>query len=442
MKRDHAASSVVGSGDSAEPSRERVHSSRVQLRVSTAAIAIGLVGVACASKAPVAPVAAPATVSDKCPDLAKGDELAAFDFAKEYVLSREAADKLKAAALAASELGVLADKLDAEFGISCAQIATTLGNRGDWRSGTDACAAAIKSLADAKAKLGPKANVQLIGRQPVCLVEAALMTKCASICDSSAPAPKAKSDCEKSAGHCDGNCEGLCEPKNPGKCDGACEGTCEGTIVGQCGGKCRGKCDGKPSTGTCLGTCTGVCERGPMSGECKGTCTGGCTTPKPAICDNVCVGKCSVELGEARCASPLKTPEVSSDCRARCELESMNKTECSSPQVGLVVTGARDRETPEALKSAVDKAFPGLLKVLGEAGPDASQRVLNAQAVVEAARTGLREMARSGGAATASASEAQLARCFDEPFKRATTLATGIKGALDQASGVRGEIIK
>ena len=51
-------------------------------------------------------------------------------------------------------------------------------------------------------------------------------------------------------------------------------------------------------------------------------------------------------------------------------------------------------------------------------------------------------MARSGGKATASASEAQLQKCFDEPFKKASALAALAKTTLDQAQAVRDEATK
>jgi hypothetical protein len=383
------------------------------------------------------------TVSSRCPDLGKADELAAFDFAREYVLSRDAADKLKAAALAAMEIGQLADKLDAELGIACASISHDLGNKGDWRSGNEACAAAIKAVHDARAKLGPRANAQLVVRQPLCVVDASLMTKCASICDSSVPADKAKAECEQKAGRCEGNCDGLCEPKGAAKCDGACSGVCEGAMKGSCGGRCRGTCDGRPSTGSCAGTCSGTCDRGATNGECRGQCTGSCKPRAPAICDGLCAGACSVELTDTKCAGDFKAPEVSTDCRSRCELAVINQTECSTPQVGLVITGAKDRDTESAMKSAVDKSFPGLLKILFEVGTDkGGKRVLNAQAVIEGARSGFGDMARSGGKATASASQAQLEKCFDEPFKKAAASAALVKTGLDQALGVRDEATK
>ena len=414
-------------------------------RGSSALVALSLVValvIACGGqKRKVAqPVAAPKVVSQRCPDLTKADELSAFDFANEYVLSQDAADKLKAAALAATEVGILADKLDAEFGIACSGVAHDLGSKGDWRSGNDACSAAIKSAQEARAKLGPKATLQLVARVPVCLVEASLVTKCASICDSSVPAGKVRSECEAKAGRCDGNCDVVCEPRGSARCDGVCTGVCEGPVRGTCGGRCLGTCDGKRVNGACLGTCVGACAGGAASGECKGACTGSCKLARAGICDGICAGTCSVELAEVKCAGEFKAPEVSTDCRARCDLAVMNHTECSTPQVGFLVTGTRDRETGEALKGAVDRSFPTMLKVLGELGAQGPKRVLNAQAVIEGSRKGFRDMARSGGPQTAAASEAQLVKCFDDAFKKSAALASTVKTGIDQAIGLRDEV--
>ena len=181
-----------------------------------------------------------------------------------------------------------------------------------------------------------------------------------------------------------------------------------------------------------------------MLGECKGACTGSCKAKGPGICEGLCAGTCSVELSDAKCAGEFKTPDVSTDCRARCELAVINQTECSMPQVGIVVSGAtvRDRETAEQMKTAVDKSFPALLKILFEVSEKGVKRVLNAQAVIEGARTGFAEMARSGGKLSAPAAEAQLVKCFDEPFKKAVSYAGSVKTGLDQAQAVRDEVTK
>jgi hypothetical protein len=407
------------------------------------ALAIGAVVAACGSSPPPL-TKTTATISTRCPDLAKADEVAAFDFAKEYQLSREAADKLKAATLASMEVGLLADKLDAELGIACAQIAHDLGNKGDWRSGNEACGAAIKAVHDARAKLGAKITAALVVRVPVCSVDASLMTKCASICDSSVPAGRVKADCDAKAGRCDGNCDGVCEAKTSTKCDGTCSGSCDGSIKGQCGGRCKGTCDGRAVAGPCAGICAGTCEKGASNGECKGTCSGSCKLKAPGICDGVCSGTCTVELSDAKCAGEFKTPDVSTDCRARCELAAINQTECSTPQVGMVITGAgpKERETGDAMKLAVDKSFPALLKILFEVGDKGGKRVLNAQAVIEGTRKGIPDMALSGGKASAPASEAQLTKCFEDSFKKAEAFATTVKTGLDQAQAVKDEATK
>lgn len=395
---------------------------------------VGVTG--CGHKAPPPPP--PAAVSTRCPDLAKADEVAVFDFAKEYALSHEAADKLKAAALASIEIFQLGDKLDAELGIACAQIAHDLGDKGDWRSGNDACAAALKAMKDSRARLGGRISTQLVVRTPICMSDAGLMTKCASICDSSVPADRVKAECERKVGRCDGNCEGLCEAKSV-KCDGQCTGTCEGTMRGSCAGRCKGTCDGRPSHGgACTGVCAGTCEKGAAAGDCKGQCTGSCKMKAPGICGGLCAGTCTVELSDTKCAGEFKTPDVSTDCRARCELAVLNQTECSLPQAGLlVVAGPRERDHADNLKAAVDKSFPGLLKVLFEVGDKGGSRVLNAQAVIEGARKGVKDMARSGGAGSAASSEAQLTKCFDEPFKKAEAAAASIKTGIDEALAVR-----
>jgi hypothetical protein len=402
--------------------------------------ALGLI-VACGGTTTRRVNVAPA-VSSSCPDLALPDELSAFDFANEYQLSRDAADKLKAAALASAEMMRLSDKLDAELGIACAQIAQDLGDQGDWRSGNDACAAAIKAVKEAREKLGPKASVELVTASPACLVDASLMTKCASICDSSVPAERVKADCERQAGRCDGTCDGTCQPKGAVKCEGACSGECEGPVSGTCGGRCKGKCEGRPVNGHCIGTCTGTCEGGAFAGQCGGLCAGICKPEAPGICEGLCVGTCTVDMTEPKCAGAFTTPDVSIDCRARCDLAVMNQTECAVPRVGLIVTGARARDTSAALESAVEKAFPNLMKILFEVGDEGAKRVLNAQAVIDGARTGFREMAGSGAKTTAKASEAQLVKCFDEPFKNAAAAAAAVKSGLDQAHGVRAEVIR
>lgn len=403
---------------------------------------LGLVVVACGGGQKPPPPKPAAQPSAWCPELQRPELVGTYDFAHEYVLSRDAGDKLKAAALASIEVSVLDSKLDGELGLSCTQIATGLGDKGSYGSASEACTAAVKAVKDARTKLGPKATVQLVVREPVCQVDTSLLTKCAAICDSSVPPERVKVECEQKAGRCDGQCDGLCEAKTDQKCDGVCSGSCEGPVKGTCGGRCKGTCDGRPANGSCAGTCAGTCIGGAYIGECKGACRGSCRFAKKAICADLCAGKCSVEVSDPKCAGDFKSPDVSTDCRARCELGAMNKAQCSQPQVGLVVASAKDRATEDALRAAVEKAYPLLLKVIYEVGREGPKRVHNAEAVISGTRTGFKDLALSGGKASAGASEAQLVKCFDEPFKKSAASAGSLKALLDQAIGLRDEVSK
>ncbi len=409
------------------------------------ALTVGLVTAAAWACAPAKPLPPPPPppVLDKCPDVTKADDIGAFDFANTYRISPEAADKLRAGALAAIELNLLAEKLDADLGISCATLAHDLGDDGDYRSGADACTAAIKVAKEIRGKLGPKSAMRLVVRTPVCQVPATLMAKCASICDSSAASKELQADCEAMAGRCDGDCEGTCEAMAASPCKGKCTGVCDGQVKGTCGGLCKGTCDGRRTRGApCAGTCVGTCDKGPLDGECDGQCSGTCALAAPAICADVCVGKCTVELSDPKCAGGFKTPAVSSDCRARCDLATINQTECSTPHVGLVITGAADAKLAEKVRATVDKSFPGLVKILSELGVDGAERVRRAQAVIDSARAGFGDIAKSGSKATAVASEKQIRKCFEASLKSAGATGASVKNAIDQAVSVRDEVSK
>jgi hypothetical protein len=110
--------------------------------------------------------------------------------------------------------------------------------------------------------------------------------------------------------------------------------------------------------------------------------------------------------------------------------------------VGFVVSGAKDRDRGEAMKVAVDKSFPALLKALHEVGETGANRVRNARASIEGTRAGFKDIARSGGALTAAAAEAQLIKCFDELFKKAETSAESVERGIEHALNIRGEASK
>lgn len=361
-----------------------------------------------------------------CPD--KADEIAALDVARQYDVTPAAGATLRAALLTATELNALSDKLDADFGVACAGIAKDLGVTGDWRSGNEACTATLTALRATRDKLGGTAHTKLLVGEPACGVDLALMTKCASLCDSAASADKVHADCATQAGRCEGACNGSCKPGTPAKCDGVCSGTCEGTFKGECTGRCVGTCDGKRSSAACSGTCAGTCERGMARGECKGTCSGSCRLGNGGACAGRCSGECSVELIEPKCAGDFTLPAVSESCRVRCQLAVMNQRQCSAPAVGMLSTSTE-------LDFALSRSVPALLKVVHELGGNGVAHVSAGQAAVESARRTVAELAH--GDASSS-----LMTCFDPPLKAAGVAAVTVKAAIAQATAIQEELAK
>jgi hypothetical protein len=373
----------------------------------------------------------------KCPDFAKVDELTAFDFAKEYGLSSERGDTLRAASLASVELASLNDKLDAELGILCAQLARDLGDQGDWRSGSDACDAAQKAVLRTRATLGDKAIAQLRISPPLCSVDASALTKCASLCDSSAPASRVKVGCEGTAGRCEGNCGGLCESAVAAACPGECYGTCDGTMTGRCSGRCRGTCDGRraPPSGTCGGVCVGTCDKssGFMQGECRGSCDGMCRLHAPSSCNGVCQGTCSVEWSDANCTNAQRAPSVSPACQTRCQLALSAQTSCATPHLGYVLAGVamRDRDAAERLRAAVGKSLPALQKLLWEVGEQGPARI-------EQTSRMLNDVQKT----FAVKSNRYLAACFEEPLRAGASDAALLLKSIERAALVQHNLTK
>lgn len=370
-------------------------------------------------------------IPSSCPDISKPDAIAALDLVRDYGLAQPTADTIKAALSTAVELGALNEKIDADLGLACTELASDLGSTGDWRSGNDACAAALAALRGARAKAGASVKFDLVVREPVCSVDPSLMTKCASLCDAAAPAEKARAECTEKAGRCEGSCTGSCNLSNSAKCDGVCAGACEGTVKGACSGRCVGTCDGKRSSGTCAGVCAGTCDR-VVRGECKGTCAGTCKLAKPSACPGRCSGTCSVEWIEPKCSGDFESPRISEQCVTRCELAVINHRQCSAAAAGVVVTGAARREDGDVVAVAVGKSFPALLEILYSLGERGLGEVKRGHAVVESGVRALHDPAVN----------AALSKCVSGALESASAESHSLEVGIEQARALRDEAAK
>jgi hypothetical protein len=370
-------------------------------------------------------------VAGACPDLTKVEAILAFDFAQNFKIKADAGLKLKAATAAAVEIKGFADQVDADLKVACGGIAKDLGFIGDFKDGKAACDAAIKGMADVKAKLGANAKLSLMIKEPRCQADMNVYADCAGKCDVKASGPSAKVECEpgKLSGKCDASCEGSCDVEAGAKCEGTCSGSCDAEVKASCSGKCNGKCDGKTSSGaSCAGTCEGKCEGGTVKGECKGKCGGSCELKAKAKCEGTCTGKCDVEMKAPKCTGEVKPPQMSADCKAHCDASVSAKMECTPAKVGLAITGAADAAVATKLQATIEKNFPLLLKVAIGIGDRGVKMAANVQTVVEGVSGSIQAIAEtSGDAGKATLIAGQITACLGETFKGAIGAAGSLK---------------
>jgi hypothetical protein len=369
---------------------------------------------------------APGLPDTSCPDFSSADAVEKVDFAATFKLQADVGAKLKAGVQASEEIQAFAGKLDADLKDACGGLAKDLGDKGDYKTGDEACKAAIKVMGEVKAKFGANAKIALDITPPRCDADMNVMTDCAAKCDVSATPGSVKAECEpgKLTGSCDAQCSGSCDLSASAKCDGTCEGSCDATFKGSCGGNCNGKCDGKTSSGAvCNGTCDGKCDA-KASGSCGGKCGGTCKLKAAAKCDGTCSGSCTAEMKAPKCSGEVTPPKMSGECKAHCDAKVNANLTCKPASVTLRIEGAADATAAATYKGAIEKNLPGVLKIAEGMAKQATEVAGNIEAVVGGLQAGASGMAKASSDPIAAG---KLVGCVTAPFK----------GALDAAASVK-----
>jgi hypothetical protein len=370
-----------------------------------------------------------------CPDMAKVEAIESFDFEKEFKLKAEVAAKIKVGAAAAAEMKALSEKIDGDLKVACGDLAHDLGAQGDYKDGQDACKAAGKAIGEAKAKIGANAQVKLDVTEPHCGVDVHAYGDCAGHCDATVKPGTAQVKCEpgKLQGQCSGKCQGECEASASAQCTGDCHGSCDAEMKGTCSGKCGGKCDGKvldaKANGKCDGTCDGKCDA-EMKGECKGKCGGACDIKGQAECKGTCTGSCSAEMQAPKCTGKVEPPQMSAECKAKCDASLQAKAECTPPHVAIRVSGATDAQAEAKFRAAIEKNLGAIIKVAAGTGKGAIELAENMKVVLEGAQAGIQ------GAGDAMA-VAKLTACVAAPFKGAIDAIASVKANVSVSVSVQ-----
>ncbi|MBV9946222.1 MAG: hypothetical protein JOZ69_05185 [Myxococcales bacterium] len=373
-------------------------------------------------------------ITGNCPDMAKVEAIESFDFEKEFKLKADVAARIKRGAAAAAEMKALADKVDGELRVACGDLAHDLGAAGDFKDGQDACKAASKAIGDARAKLGASAQVKVDTTAPHCGVDVHAYADCAGHCDATVKPGTAEVKCEpgKLQGQCSGKCQGECDVSAAAQCTGECHGSCDAEVKGACSGKCTGKCDGKAidakANGKCEGVCDGKCDA-EVKGECKGKCGGTCDIKGQAECKGTCTGSCSVEMQAPKCTGKVEPPQMSAECKAKCDASLQARAECTPPHVVVRVAGAADVQAEARFTSAIEKNLPAILKVSEGTGKGAVRVAENMKVVID----GVEASVQGAGDPIAVG---KLDRCVTAPFKGAIDAAASMKASVSVSVNV------
>jgi hypothetical protein len=363
-----------------------------------------------------------------CPvDMAKVEAIESFDFEKEFKLKADVAAKLKAGMAASAEVKALAEKVDGELKLACGNLAHDLGGTGDYKDGQDACKAAMKVMGDVKAKMGANAKIALDVTEPHCGVDVNAYADCAGKCDVNVKGPKAEVKCEpgKLQGECSGKCQGECEASAAAACTGECSGSCDADIKGSCSGKCSGKCDGKvmdaKANGECSGTCEGKCDA-QVKGECHGKCGGSCKMSAQAECHGTCTGSCKVEMKAPKCTGKVEPPQMSAECKAKCDAGIHAHAECTPPHIALRISGSADAKAEATFRAAIEKNLGAIIKVAVGTGKEVGELAGEMKVVVDGVSASIEGVSKD-------ATGLKLAACL-----------APVKGAIDAIGSVQANV--
>jgi hypothetical protein len=366
-------------------------------------------------------------IAGGCPDITTVDPIAKIDFSDEFALDAKVAAQVKAGVIAAASLKDLAASIDADLKTGCAGLAKDLGAVGEYKTGTEACQAAGKAMADSKAKLGANVSVALDLKEPVCSISLGVLADCAGKCDASVKDGKAEVKCEGGdvSGKCDADCSGKCEMSAPASCTGTCDGSCDADFTGSCSGVCEGKCDGKKAAkgSTCSGKCQGKCDS-KGTGDCSGKCGGTCELSASAKCEGTCTGKCSVEFKEPVCSGTVVPPKMSADCKASCDANASANLSCTPAIVSVKITGSKDVELATKYKAALEANLPRIYKVAIGIVPKLGDVLSNAKTTIEGGIAAGK--AAASGRATAAA---HIGQCLLTPFEGAITAIADVQAS-------------
>lgn len=295
-----------------------------------------------------------------------------LDVAKDagFDLAAEAAARLRATLIATVQLDEYSRKLDTDLASHCKNLARELGTGElpEVEGPEENCRLASERIRKVRQDSGTTLVVDL--KPPTCTARPGDFQSCARDCDPNLqPDLQIACSLDTESGRCESKCTGQCIETQSEDCGAQCRGSCQGRCMdgffGTCGGKCIGDCDGKTTNGKCEGTCDGKCTsdaNGVCESKCQGKCVGACLRDvKSGPCEGTCAGSCKEPLSDVRCGQVAPPPEMSPECRARCDADLSQRVMCVAGEAAVTVFSAAEREKAERLRASLARTFSQVL---------------------------------------------------------------------------------
>ncbi len=124
-----------------------------------------------------------------------------------------------------------------------------------------------------------------------------------------------------------------------------------------------------------------------------------------------------------KCTGKVEPPQMSAECKAKCDGQVQAKVECTPPHIALRITGAADAKAEAQFKAAIEKDLGAVVQVAIGTGKQAVELAGNIKTVVEGVQ------AAAQGVSDHMAQVA-LAACIAAPFK----------GALDAVASIQANV--
>jgi hypothetical protein len=112
-----------------------------------------------------------------------------------------------------------------------------------------------------------------------------------------------------------------------------------------------------------------------------------------------------------KCSGTVKPPEMSAECKSKCDAKVSAQLECTPPSVEVVVTGAADAKVAAQLKTALTKSLPALLTITVGMKGTVERATASVQASLESLQSAVTadaNVALKAGGCIAAALEAQV----------------------------------